>query len=162
MSGRIKNRSEFEKNVVKLISGTAVAQIISVLISPILTRLYTPEEFGIFTIIVSIYAMLALITGGRYEVAILLPKKKSDASNLMILALTINLAFSVLTLLVILLLDYFWITNKLGIWFFLIPFLVFLVGLVQILNAWFNRRKMYNEIAINKISSSFFMAIPPS
>ncbi|MFA7273240.1 MAG: oligosaccharide flippase family protein [Crocinitomicaceae bacterium] len=153
---KFKNRSDFTRNIVKLISGTALAQIISILISPILTRIYSPEEFGAFTILVSIYGMLALVTGGRYEVAILLPKRKGEASNLMVLSLFFNLIFSIFVFVVLFVLDYFWIDNKLGIWYYLIPVFVFLVGFVQILNTWFNRRKMYNEIAVNKISSSLF------
>jgi O-antigen/teichoic acid export membrane protein len=153
---KFKNRSDFTRNIVKLISGTALAQIISILISPILTRIYSPEEFGAFTILVSIYGMLALITGGRYEVAILLPKRKGEAANLLVLSLFFNLVFSVFVFFVLFALDYFWIDNKLGIWYYLIPVFVFLVGFVQILNTWFNRRKMYNEIAVNKISSSLF------
>lgn len=153
---KFKNRSDFTRNIVKLISGTALAQIISILISPILTRIYSPEEFGAFTILVSIYGMLALVTGGRYEVAILLPKRKGEASNLLVLSLFFNLIFSVIVFVVLFVLDYFWIDNKLGFWYYLIPVFVFLVGFVQILNTWFNRRKLYNEIAVNKISSSLF------
>ena len=79
-------RSDFSKNVLTLISGTTIAQGITIAISPILSRIYSPSDFGIFAAFSSVIAMISLIIGGRYEVAILLPKKDEDAANLFALS----------------------------------------------------------------------------
>ena len=46
MIKRLKPKSEFGRNVLTLLTGTTVAQIIPMASMPILTRLYVPEEFG--------------------------------------------------------------------------------------------------------------------
>ncbi len=151
-----QNRSEFSKNTLKLISGTVIAQALSILVSPLLSRLYTPTEFGLFTLVTSIFSMLALISGGRYEVAILLPKKKTDSVNLLALSFASNFFFLILFYFVLAVLDIFWGLNKLGIWYYLLPIFVFLVGMSQSLTSWFNRRKKYREMVYFRVSQSFF------
>lgn len=47
-------KGEFTRNVLTLMTGTTIAQAIPVAISPILTRIYTPQDFGIFALFVSI------------------------------------------------------------------------------------------------------------
>ncbi|MEY3437644.1 MAG: hypothetical protein RL265_229 [Bacteroidota bacterium] len=151
---QMSKRSELTKNILKLITGTAIAQLISILISPALTRIYTSEEFGEFTLVSSIFAMLALIAGGRYELAILLPKRKTEAANVFVLSLLVNCLFLVVLIASFTVIDYFWIDQNFGIWYYVIPFFVFLLGIIQSVNAWFNRRKMYHAIAVNKIVSA--------
>ena len=83
-------KEEFSKNVLTLVSGTAIAQIIPIAISPVLTRIYTPEEFGIYAIFTSIVIIFSVISNGRYELAIVLPEKDEDAINIFALGLIIN------------------------------------------------------------------------
>lgn len=156
IKGQWKKRSEFQKNILKLISGTVIAQALSILVSPLLSRLYTPMEFGVFTLVTSIFSMLALISGGRYEVAILLPKKKADAINLLALSLGLNLIFMLLFYIVLVFLDVFMHLNKLGIWYWFLPLFVYVVGISQSLTAWFNRRKKYREMVYFRVSQSLF------
>jgi len=52
----------FARNVLTLISGSVLAQIIAVAAAPILTRLYSPEEFGILALYTSIVTMLEVRT----------------------------------------------------------------------------------------------------
>ena len=51
-------KSEFNRNVLTLASGATIAQLIPILSSPILTRFYTPNEFGLFSLFVAITAIL--------------------------------------------------------------------------------------------------------
>ncbi len=41
-------KNEFAKNVLTLITGTTTAQTIPIIISPLLTRIYSPEDFGVW------------------------------------------------------------------------------------------------------------------
>jgi len=50
MINKLKLKSEFAKNVLTLMTGTTIAQAIPIAISPILTRIYTPEDFGVFAL----------------------------------------------------------------------------------------------------------------
>jgi O-antigen/teichoic acid export membrane protein len=74
--------SSFIKNLLVVMSGTALAQVLGYTLSPIISRLYSPSDFGIFS---SFYAVLGVITAGitlDYSLAIILPKQKDDAINL--------------------------------------------------------------------------------
>lgn len=68
-------------------SGTALAQIIGFGLMPIISRLFTPADFGVFG---SFNAVVGVIAAGvtlDYSQAIMLPKEKSDALHLLFIAL---------------------------------------------------------------------------
>ena len=82
MLTKLKPKSEFTRNVLTLMTGTTIAQAIPIAISPILTRLYTPKDFGVLALFVAITSIFGSIANGRYELAIMLPKKDEDAINI--------------------------------------------------------------------------------
>ena len=73
------------RNVITLITGTAIAQAIPIAISPVLTRIYSPDDFGVFALYLSITSIIAIVATGRYELAITLPAKNEEdaVTNLM-------------------------------------------------------------------------------
>ncbi|MNJ82805.1 Polysaccharide biosynthesis protein [compost metagenome] len=150
----LKNRSEFVKNILKLITGTAIAQLLTIAFSPIVQRLFTQEEWGFFALVSSIYGVIALISGGKYDVALLVPKRNVDAINLLGLSILVNLGFAIAFYGVLFLLSLAGWGGKLGVWYYLLPVFVFIVGVSQSLIAWNNRRKRYREIATFRISQS--------
>ena len=90
-------------NVLKLIVGTALGQIITVLVSPVLTRIYTPDDFGLFAIYISIVSILGVVISLRFETAIMLPEDDDEAVDLVILSTGIAFGLSLLLLLVFML-----------------------------------------------------------
>jgi len=87
---RLKPKSEFSRNVLTLMTGTTIAQAIPIAISPILTRIYTPKDFGVFVLYMLIASVVAVIATGSYEHAIMLPKKDEDARNIFSLGFMIT------------------------------------------------------------------------
>lgn len=87
--------------VLKLMSGVAFGQIIALLAYPFLTRIYVPEDLGVLGVYTSSLGILSVIASLRYDQAIPLPKKESDAVSLLWLSLSIALVFSVVTALVL-------------------------------------------------------------
>ena len=161
---RFLPKSEFKRNVLTLFTGTVIAQAIPIAISPILTRLYSPEEFGLFALYMGLAAVLSVIVTGRYDLAVMLPKDDDAAANLVILSLVISVIVSLLTLGVIFLTSSN-IASVLGKpeiekWLFLLPITIFLIGIYQSLNSWNNRKKRYATLAKNRIyqSSSISLA----
>ena len=75
MLNKLKPKSEFSRNVLTLMTGTTIAQAILIAISPILTRIYTPEDFGMFALYMSVASILLVVETGRYELAIALSKR---------------------------------------------------------------------------------------
>lgn len=151
-------RSDFTRNVFTLISGTTIAQAISIGISPILSRIYSPAEFGIFGTFSSVIALMSLVVGGRYEGAILLPKKDEEAANLFAVSLFFNVVMSLFFLLCILVVSLFLPEaishSELFLWFYLTPVFTFFIGLGQTFNNWYNRRKKYRTIVYYRIANS--------
>ena len=63
-------KSDFLKYTLVLVSGTVLAQLIPILLQPILRRIYTPEQFGLFAVYSSIFSMLVVVAAGKYETTI--------------------------------------------------------------------------------------------
>ena len=163
MINKIKPKSEFSRNVLTLMTGTTIAQAIPIAISPILTRIYTPEDFGVFTLSIAITSIFGSIANGRYELAIMLPKKDEDAINIFALGFIITSTISlILLVLVILFHDYFLTllnNESIGIWLYFLPIAVFFTGLYNILNYFNNRKKYYKDIANATIIKSIITAV---
>jgi len=155
---KLKPKSEFSRNVLTLMTGTTIAQAIPIAISPILTRLYTPEDFGVFALYMSIASIIAIIATGRYELAIMLPKKDEDAFNIMILSIIISFFISFISFLMV----FFFNSQitallgnpKISNWLYFIPITVLLTGIYQSFNYWLNRKKQYKRLATSKVIQS--------
>ncbi len=158
MLNKLKPKSEFSKNVLTLMTGTTIAQAIPIALTPILTRIYTPEDFGLFALYMSAASLVTVLATGRYELAIMLPKKDGDAVNIVLLSLIITLLITLLTFILILLFHQS-IAQRLGDstiapWLYMIPLSILMTGLYQSANYWNNRKKQYRRLAHNKIIQS--------
>jgi len=120
----------FVSDFSKLVSGTFLANLLPVLISPILSRLYSPESFGVFGIYISIVNILTIILTGRYEFAIVKAGKKSEAIYLLYLITLLSLGITFISLIIITLL--FILVPDLSIsnhiWIYAIPVTAFAVA----------------------------------
>lgn len=72
--------SEVTKNILVLFSGNSIAQLIPILAYPFLTRIYSPEEFGIYGIYLSIFSIVSVILHLRLELAIPLTENNKELS----------------------------------------------------------------------------------
>lgn len=97
MINKLRPRSDFAKNVITLMTGTTIAQAIPIAISPILTRIYAPEDFGVFALYMAIASIFAVIATGRYEMAIMLPHEEDDVKSIvkLIILILITITFFV-------------------------------------------------------------------
>ncbi|GAB6072765.1 oligosaccharide flippase family protein [Venenivibrio stagnispumantis] len=162
-ASRLLPKSEFTRNVLTLMTGTTIAQAIPIAISPILTRLYTPEDFGVFALFMAIVSIFGTIANGRYELAIMLPKKDEDAINIFALGFIINVVIS-LTLLIIILIFHDYIlkllnNKEISPWLYFVPLTVFLMGIFNLLNYFNNRMKQYKDLAKANVYKSIAGAI---
>ena len=94
--------NSFIKNILTVMTGTALAAAVPIAVSPILTRLYTPNTFGLFGSFTAIVALLSIIATFRYEIAIMLPKNKKLANYVAQLAIAIAIFASSIFLLIFL------------------------------------------------------------
>lgn len=123
----------FLSNAIALISGTSVAQLIPLLASLVLTRLFTPEDFGILALFVSLSNILNSFSTGRYELAIMIPESVRSSYNIFLLTLILVSGFSAFYLLTVILINLLGIQfvsfEQLGFWLLLVPFYVFLFNI---------------------------------
>ena len=101
VNAKLNAQGGFLKAVSILVGGTAFAQGIAILALPILTRLYTPEEFSLLAIYTSLLLTLSAASCLRFEIAIPIPKSDSEAIHLVLLAVLSNFIISLLIGLII-------------------------------------------------------------
>ena len=144
-------------------TGTAVAQGISIALSPVLTRLYSPKEFGLFALYFAIASPLSVIATARYESAIMLPDKEEDALNVVALSCSISVILGALLLLVTYLFNdsiaHLMGQEELKNWFYFVPITVMFTGVYQSLNYLANRHTAYKLLAANRITQSAIVSI---
>lgn len=97
IQSRLEKDGGFGRAVGTLVGGTAFAQAVMVLALPVLTRLYTPEQFSVLAVYVSLLGMLSVIACLRFEIAIPLPEPDEDAASLLVLAVASGLILSLAT-----------------------------------------------------------------
>ena len=145
-------KTTFADNVLILAGGSAFALVATILVSPITSRLFGPEAFGLAALFRSGAVMLAAITCLRYEMAIVMPEKDEDAAALFALCC---LSLVGMTLLAAALSMFFghWALDKLNaislmpvVWLF--PVYIFLIGSQLPLRLWCTRKKQFKIIAV--------------
>lgn len=148
-------KKDFAKNVLTLFSWNLLAQAVTLLSIPILTRIYTPEEFGAVALFISMVNVFAVVSNGQYDLAIVLPKRNGQAFHILVGSIFITLLFSVIALLIVIIffnqLTGAFDSNvyKKIIW--LLPLAVFFFGTHKSFGGWFNRSRSYRTIGVNRL-----------
>jgi lipopolysaccharide exporter len=148
-------KSELLKHTSILVSGTAIAQLIPILIQPVLRRFYSPDIFGAYAVYLSLVGILVTISSLKYELAIVLPSKDKEAANIVFLAIIINLLFNVLLVGFITIwktdiLQFLNLSDKFAYYLYLVPLGIFFYSFYQNLNYWLIREKGFFLISVNK------------
>lgn len=148
---RFLPKGRFGRGVAALVGGTAAGQSIAVIASPLLTRLYTPADFGALGVFTSLIGILSVVACLRFDLAIPLPASDEDAANLAALALSSTVVVTALTALVTTLFGerLVTLTNTLGLahYLWLLPVGVLAIGTYLTLNYWTIRTRQYPRIA---------------
>lgn len=154
-------KSPSVRNVGKLLSANIIAQALGLLVYPILTRLYAPEDFGLFNLFCSIGGVLILLSTLEWYNAIVLPEREQEARALVHLCLGALGATTIVLILTIPFADYVagWFDSPdLASYYWLLPLYVLLMGGWNILNYWYIRHTQYNRISGYQVSQSLFSA----
>jgi O-antigen/teichoic acid export membrane protein len=151
-------RGGFARSVSILTGGTALAQVIAIAASPILTRIYKPADFGALQVFISLMALAVVASAGRYELAILLPEDDQSSIDILAVAIVCVCVTATITAMVVLLTHYHWILPysvsvlRGNLW--LLPVSVLGAGLYQVLSYWAMRHDGYSQIAKSKLTQS--------
>jgi len=143
-------QKEIISNILTLFTGSGASQAIPILASPLLARLYSPEEYGKLAIYTSLVMLVSSVATGQYDIAIMLPDSEKDTVNLVLISITFTLLISFFTFLVIIVIktNFFQINFFIPNYFiYLIPLHITITSLIRILGYWLNRYKKYNDLA---------------
>lgn len=86
----------FGRAVAIVTGGTALGQVISIAVSPLLARLFSPSDFGVLAVYTSLTGSIGMVSGLTYQLAIPLPEDDEEAANILILALGLVLSSAAL------------------------------------------------------------------
>ena len=154
-------KSSGVRNFTKLLSANVVAQIIGLVVYPMLTRMYAPEDFGLLNLFLSIGGVLAILSTAEYYYAIVLPKEEKDAEQVLgvgvlwLVTTTVLVGLSVAFSKPISLL---FKSPNLASYYWLMPLYVFAMGAWNLLNYWYIRHKDYNPISRYQVSQNVLSA----
>lgn len=139
--------SKFIRSVVTVASGAALAQLISIIFSPMITRIYGPEAFGILGVFTSILSILSPVAALTYPTAIVLPKHDSEAKGLVNLSFYISLFFSIGTFIFMYIFKEQLVAllqiQEISDYVFLIPVSMFFLSVFQIFQQWHIRKNNF-------------------
>lgn len=158
--GRVRQRvsallesSPLLGHVLTLITGTAVAQVVSFGMSIVLARIYTPRDMGLMAIYTSVAGILVAVAALRYDMTIMLPRKEPEALSVARLGMVCIAVVSLLATVAAFPLHGLvtrWWGHEVALWMPLAGLTTFLMSGVELFKFWFNRSSNYRAIAINQ------------
>lgn len=128
-------------------SGGIAAQVFTILTIPILTRLYSPESYAGWALLMSVAVIFASIAVFRYELAVVLPDTHEEAANVLAVCLLIAVFLAGFAALLLPLLGH-WLLGKsfheeLKIWLWVIPPFILAAGIYQAALSWCTRTEEF-------------------
>ncbi|WP_223533377.1 lipopolysaccharide biosynthesis protein [Pseudomonas sp. GL-RE-20] len=150
--------NKFIRNAGLLVGGTAFAQALMIAILPILTRLYSPEDFTVLAIYVSVLGIFSSIACMRLDIAIPIPDDDDEATSLLVLSLISATSLAAITLILIC----FWPNElaalsgqpKIESYLWLLPLGIWFSGTYSALQFWATRKKKFIDITKTRFSQA--------
>lgn len=147
----LRQKGSFAQNFAITFSGTAFVALLGILVTPIMSRIYSPESYGLFAVFNSIVNNVSLVSTFLYPSAFILPRLHKRFLALVQLTIGLSLvAFALLALAIVLFrapLLHLLKAEQLGNWVYLVPVTVFLFNIDVIMGAWYLRTKDFKKRA---------------
>lgn len=147
-------------SVSTLVFGTLGSQVIMIAALPLLTQLFTPEDFSVLAMYIAIVSIASVAACARFDIAISMPKPDGDAANLLSLSLVIALASGALLAII----SAVWGSSIL-VWLglgeddalrVLVPLGVWMAASYSAIQLWFLRKKRFTFVAKTRVGQAIF------
>lgn len=150
---KVFSQSKTAQYAAVLISGKAGLHLIALFSQPLLTRLYSPAQFGEFAFFNSIMAIIFIAASGRYEAGIVLTKTPAQAGRLFQLSQYVLIAYTLSIVIFLIMIPEYskqWFFDKGFTPFYLwaIPAMIIFSGYWQIVNNWLIRFQKFSMISL--------------
>jgi lipopolysaccharide exporter len=155
----------FGRNVLKLVTSRVGAQAVGLVLAPIVTRMFTPEDFGILQVFTSIMSVLGVVVCLRYEQSIPLGRSDDEAVASLTLSAMTSLIFSCMLFLTVV-----FIKSQVAVWFksyhletfvWLLPIAIGIGGLQDTLRYWAAYKMQFGLMAWGSFVRALIMALTP-
>ena len=160
---RLAPRGSFRANVLTLMTGTALGQVLLLAVSPLLTRLFAPSAFGAFGVYLSLAAILGAVSTLRFDQAIMLPKETGTAAALFWAAILSSCLVAALALAGGLIffdrIPSALRVGELSGWILLLPLSILLFGSYAALNSWSTRHKKFARSSAAQLARALAVAV---
>lgn len=147
----------FIKSAGILITGTVLAQVISLVSIPVISRIFGPEENAYLGLFLKITTLAATLFTARLEMVLPIEKKQHYAFGIYQFSLRLSLIFSGISLGILLLYASFYSEDLTQLAFILfIPFGIFIISFFNLGNSWELRHENYKAISSASVLLSLF------
>lgn len=140
---KLRSRNGFYNTFKKLILGTIAGQLVLLLISPLLTRLYSPSDFGVYGTYQTLFSLIAVVASFRIELLLPSVRSSKSATSVSILAITITAVFTIVISIVVAIL---YLNDKAFPYLWTLPIGTLLLGSSNIIYSWALRMKMAKAV----------------
>jgi lipopolysaccharide exporter len=150
-------KNEYVKNFSLLLSGNVFSQLLPIVTSPIIARLYNIESFGELAIILGVSSLISIGATLQYESAIVLPDSESESAGLLVISLIFIFATTALSFLILPFryeIAQLFKSETLASKLHFVPAFVFIQSLFRTFNFWAVRHKMYKTITYRQIGQT--------
>ncbi|MDV2582168.1 lipopolysaccharide biosynthesis protein [Alkalibacillus haloalkaliphilus] len=154
------SKKKFVRSVFIVASGTAAAQLLTVAFSPIITRIYGPESFGILGVFTATIAVLSPLSALTFPHSIVLPKSESEAVRLIKLSLLLSILTSSLALVIISIFNIIgiqFLVDDLGYLIYLLPIVMLFTGSLQVIQQWLFRTNRFKISAKAEFKNKLYI-----
>ncbi|HEX2618269.1 MAG TPA: lipopolysaccharide biosynthesis protein [Flavobacteriales bacterium] len=147
----VKRKDSFARNALYTFSDAFVNILSQIILTPIVASLYGPVAYGIYGLFSAITGNVAMIGGLGLPSALMLPTDERKFRALLRLSITVLLIVTALTLPFCLYPPLLYTLmpswSVLGKWCIAIPWMVLVLGLLQIVQHWAGREKLFKLYA---------------
>lgn len=159
----LRSRSPFFNNILASLTGSTIAQLLPVITAPLLARIYLPQDYGIFGIVLSIAVVISIFSTLQFSSAIIVAKSDEESNELANISVVLTVWTSVISMALLLVLSdaisSFMHSPATPLLFIICPLIMTFQSLNTVLAGIGVRRKLFRAIAINRVSSAVLTAI---
>ncbi len=138
-------KSSYFKSITVLASGSIIAQLITIVFTPIISRIYSPEILGVYTYTISVASIFMCVINGRYDISIVTDKDENNVLPLVKLSLIVGICITILGSIGCLI---YFIIRGIEAYIVIYIFLMLLsYAIINVLTAYNNRWKEYKTIS---------------
>jgi len=146
------------RGMATLALGTGSARVIGLASIPLLTRIYSPKDYGLLSVFAALVAIISPILSGRYVLAITLPRRDAAALNLLALSLLLSIGTCISVGFA------FWLFSPIILewlsmqallpWWWLVVLAAFAAATYESLSMWATRSRAYSVIAKTQVTQA--------